>query len=254
MRAEEFLEVLSKNSKDETQIQALKNGIPLGTDSVGNLVFSKRQEQPFSVRHTCVTGPRRTAFIKRLITTLSCLYEKSEANFLVISPRLDYGELFRLQALDITAPFIRTVADLQAALACVKELMSMQQTGRGYPKLFLVLDGLEELDGTNTNADLEEYRNFFDALTCRKNVEVITGAELMRSIFSGYPGAFVGVGNCLVTTREEGVADVTYVQDDSSLSLPTVLHYPFMPSFTETVIYLNSLLPSQNVLATEENE
>ena len=83
---------------------------------------------------------------------------------------------------------------------------------------------------------------------------MITGAELMRSIFSGYPGAFVGVGNCLVTTREEGVADVTYVQDNSSLSLPTVLHYPSMPSFTETVIYLNSLLPSQNVLAAEENE
>lgn len=254
MRAEEFLEVLSKNSQEETQIQALKNGVPLGTDSVGNLVFSQRAAMPFSIRHTCVTGPRRTAFIKRLITTLSCLYEKSEVNFLVLSPRLDYGELFRLKALDVTAPFIRTKADLDAALSCVKELMSMQQTGGGYPKLFLIMDGLEELEGTNANADLEEYRVFLEALTRRNNVEVITGVELMRSIFSGYPGAFVGVGNCLVTTREEGVADVTYVQDDSSLSLPTVLHFPCAPSFMETVIYLNSLLPSENALSVGEAE
>ena len=254
MRAEEFLEILSKNSQDETQIQTLKNGLPLGVDSVGNLVFSQRAQKKYSIRHTCVTGPKRTAFIKRLITTVSCLYEKSEVNFLVLSPRLDYGELFRLKALDITAPFIRTKTDLEAALACVKELMSMQQTGGGYPKLFLVMDGLEELQGTNANADLEEYRSFFEALTYRKNVEVITGAELMRSIFSGYPGAFVGVGNCLVTTREDGVADVTYVQDDLSLSLPTVLHFPCAPSFTETVIYLNSLLPSDNALSVEDEE
>lgn len=254
MRTEEFLELLSRYSQEENGLENLKNGVPLGTDSVGNVVTAWKKNVPFALRQLCVTGPKRTAFIKRVVATLSCLYERSEANFLVISPRPDYGEAFRLQTLDITAPFIRTKADVDAALACVKDLMRMQQSGAGYPKLFLILDGLEELVGGNPNGDLEEYRVFFEALTRRNNVAVITGVELRKSIFSGYPGAFVGVGGCLVTTREDGVADVTYVQDDSSLSLPTVLHFPSAPSFTETVIYLNSLLLSENELATRTDE
>ena len=63
----------------------------------------------------------------------------------------------------------------------------------------------------------------------------------MRSIFSGYPGAFVGVGNCLVTTQGNGKADITYVGEDSSLSMPTPILFPDEPNITETVILLNSL-------------
>lgn len=250
MNAEEFLEILSNHLQDEGKIEALKDGIPLGTDSVNKLVFAFSKEPTFSLRHICVSGARRTAFIKRLMITLACVYDKTEANFLVLSPRLDYGELLRLQSLDMTAPFVRSKEDLSSALNCVKELMEMQQTGRGYPKLFLVLDGLEEVAGTNSNADLEEYRAFFESLTARKNVVVISGTDLMRSIFSGYPGAFVGAGNCLVTTREEGMADVTWVQEDSALSLPSILHFPSSPSFTETVIFLNAILKKE----TENND
>ena len=56
-------------------------------------------------------------------------------------------------------------------------------------------------------------------------MDIITGVDLMQSIFSGYPGAFVGVGNALVTTREQGKADVTLVADDASLSLPVAIEY-----------------------------
>lgn len=241
MRQEEFLNILSDYFQNEEGMDALRKGTPLGTDSVDKPVFSQLRDEPFTFRHTCVTGARRTAFIKRLLMTLSCLYLKDEACFFVLSPRLDYGELLRLANIDLTAPFLRTKADLNEALACVKELVSMRLSGGGYPKLFLVLDGLEELPDCNKNGDFEEYRAFFDVLSRRQNIEVITGAELMRSIFSGYPGAFVGVGNCLVTTQDDGVADVTYVGDDSQMSLPTVLHFPSAPSITETVIYLNSV-------------
>ena len=90
----------------------------------------------------------------------------------------------------------------------------------------LVLDGLEELETCNENGELQEYRDFFELLARRESVDIITGVELRRSIFSGYPGAFVGVGNALVTTKEVGQADVTVVGDDSSLSLPIAITYP----------------------------
>ena len=238
MRTEEYISFLME--KGQENVQKFRDGTPLGLDATDGVIFSQTREHPFTVRHTCVTGVGRTAFIKRLLIALSFLYEKTAANFLVLSPRLDYGELIRLHGLDITAPFLRQKSDLDAAMRCVQELVDLHTRERGCPKLFLVLDGLEELEGCNKNGDLEEYRNFFELLARQKNIEVVSGAELIKTIFSGYPGAFVGVGNCLVTTRESGKADVTYVGDDSSLSLPSLLRYPDAPSFTETVIWANA--------------
>ena len=63
----------------------------------------------------------------------------------------------------------------------------------------------------------------------------------MTSIFCGFPGACGGVGNCLVTTREVGKADVTYVGDDVALSMPVPMRYPSEPSIIETIIFLNSI-------------
>lgn len=242
MREEEFISLLSESSATETGVERLRAGVPLGVDSAGGVVFSQKRERTLTFRHTCVTGPKRTAFLRRLLVTLSCLYEKNEANFFIISPKTEYGELMRLNGADITAPFIRSKNDLASAVACLKELVQMYRSGqKGYPRLILVADGLEEIEGCNKNGDLEEYREIFDVCMRVENVEIFTGAELMRSIFSGYPGAFVGVGNCLVTTREDGKADVTYVGDDSSLSMPTPMTYPNSPSVTETLIFLNSL-------------
>ena len=241
MRAEEFITILVEKSTDEEAICALRAGIPLGVDGLGNTVLSQCKEHGYTVSHTCVTGARRTTFIRRLLMNLSCLYAPTEANFFILSPRNDYGELLRLQSADVTAPYLRDKSDLDESLRCLRELISLYRQGRGYPRLILVLDGLEELDGCNGNGDLEEYRTVFETLAREKNVDVISGVELMKSIFSGNPGVFVGVGNCLVTTREEGKADVTYVEQDSSLSLPVAITYPDSPSVTETLIFMNAL-------------
>jgi hypothetical protein len=244
MRSDAFISSISNLSGDDAKFEELKKGLPLGEDSVGNILLSQKREKPLTVRHTCVTGPGRGEFIRRLLLTVSCLYEKSEATFLVLSPKTEYGELLRLRNMDVTVPYIRTKSDLNFAVETFKELLKQRSYGRGYPKLFLVLDGLETLPECNRNGDLEEYREIFDILTRRVDVDVVSGADLMRSIFSGYPGAFVGVGNCLVTTRGEGKADVTYVGDDASLSLPVPMTYPTEPSFVETVIYFNALSAS----------
>ncbi len=240
MRSEEFISSLTALCAEDTGLQRVRAGVPLGQDLTGKVAFSQIREKPPLFRHTCVTGVKKTAFVKRLLCTLSCLYEKDEANFFVLSPRTDYGELLRLLHADITLPFVREKGDIDRALSCVKELVSLHERERGCPRLILVLDALEEIEGCNRNGDLEEYRAFFEAVARRSNIEVISGVELMKSIFSGYPGAFVGVGNCLVTTLEEGKADVTYVGEDSSLSMPTPIYFPSAPSITETVIALNA--------------
>ena len=246
MRSEEFIAFLTEKYADGQAMQSLKEGIPLGFDAAGEPVLSQLSKHAFTANHTCVTGARRTAFIKRLLITLSRLYNMAEANFLVLSPRTDYGELMRLKGMDVTLPYIRNRSDLEKAKACVKELTGEYARGAGYPKLFLVIDGLEELPDLNANGDLDEYRDFLSLLAREQNVALISGVELMRSIFSGNPGVFVGVGNCLVTTREEGRADVTYVGEDSSLSMPTAMQYPDAPSITETIISLNASYINDN--------
>lgn len=241
MRADEFISKVSGLSREDDRFEELKNGLPLGLDSTDGIVLAQKRRRPYTLRHTCVTGVGRSNFIHRFLITVSCLYDKSEACFFIISPKTEYGELLRLKSMDVTVPYIRTKADLDLAVSTIKELLAQRDGGVGYPHLFIVLDGLEELEDCNRNSDLEEYRNIFELFTRREDVDLICGTELMRSIFSGYPGAFVGVGNCLISLREEGKADVTYVNDDASMSLPIPIHYPSEPSIMETVIYLNAL-------------
>lgn len=241
MRSDEFISFLIKNCKTDDDVMRIQNGLPLGVDQGGNAVFARRQEQVQLTKHTCVTGLRKTAFIKRVLLTLSCLYDKTEACFFILSPKTEYGELLRLHNIDATVPYIRTKRDLDDAAKCLEELVALRDREKGCPKLFLVMDGLEEIDGCNQNGDLEEYRELLYAVSRKKNVEAISGVDLMKSIFSGYPGAYVGVGNCLVTTREESNADVTYAREDSTLSMPTPMSYPTTPSVMETIILFNAL-------------
>ncbi len=241
MRSDEFMSSLSALSVEDEKFENLRRSIPLGVDAVGNIVYARKKETPIYSRHICVTGSGKGAFIRRLLITLSCLYERSEACFFVLSPSADYGELLRMKNMDLTLPYIRLKSDLSPAIDTLKELLRMREYGRGYPRLFLVLDGLENLEGCNRNEDLEEYREIIDLLSRREGVELITGVELTKSIFSGYPGAFVGVGNCLVATRESGKADVTYVREDATLTMPSPMTYPDAPSLTETVLFFNSV-------------
>ena len=246
MRAEEYVARLTETSANAELLTRLCDGVPLGVDAANELVLSQTKAHPYTVRHTCVTGTRKTQYIRRLLCYLSSIYAKNQANFLIISPKTEYGELLKLYRLAATVPYIRTQADVEQAKECIQSLMEEYTRGAGHPRLFVVLDGLETLS-TDTNGDLQAYRTFLELVATQKNIHIISGVELMGSIFSGNPGVFVGVGNCLVTTREEGRADVTYVDDDCSLSMPIGMTYPSIPSPLETIIYLNSLQnkPSQ---------
>lgn len=241
MRTEEFITAVSRQAKENETFETLKKGLPLGEDMSGNILLAQKQDKSLTVRNTCVTGVGRTNFIRRLIITLSCLHEKEEACFFVLSPRTEYGELLRLHSVDITVPYVNDKSDLDGAVETLKELIRMRAFGGGYPRLFLVLDGLDELPDCNKNGDLSEYREIFTLLMRKADVEIICGVDLARSIFAGFPGAFLGVGNCLVTTREEGKADLTYVNEDSSLTLPVPMVYPGEPTVMESIIYLNAL-------------
>lgn len=241
MRTEELIKVVSSLSGNNEKFEEFKKGLPLGIDASGNILLAQKLESPLTIRNTCVTGAGKTNFIRRFLITISCLYDKEEACFFVLSPRVEYGDLLRLHSADVTVPYIRDKQDLSQALETLKELIHMRAFGKGYPHLFLILDGMDELEGSNSNGDLAEYREIFEMIMRKPDIDVICGADLARSIFSGYPGAFLGVGNCLITTREEGKADVTYVNDDSGMTLPSPMVYPSEPSVTESIIFLNSL-------------
>lgn len=241
MRSEEFIALLSSAAADEEKFDKARKDLPLGVDTVDNVVYAHKNTKPYSTRFTCVTGGGKSAFIKRLLITVSCLYDRADVCFLILSPNVEYGELLRLKSMDVTVPYIRTKSDLEFALETVRQLLREREYGKGYPRLFLVMDGIESLDGCNRNEDLEEYRDVIDLLARRDNVELIAGVELTKSIFSGYPGAFVGIGNCLVATREAGKADVTYVSDDATLTMPIPMSYPAAPSIMETILFFNSV-------------
>jgi len=241
MRSEVFISSLCACAKEEEKFEKMRRDLPLGEDSVGNIVYSHKNTTPYATRLTCVTGGAKTAFIRRLLIAVSCLYDKSEICFFVISPNLDYGELLRMKSMDVTTPYIRLRSDFELAIDTLKELLRMRENGKGYPRLVVVLDGIESLEDCNRNGDLEEYRNVIDMLACKEDVELIVGVELTKSIFSGYPGAFVGVGNCLIATRESGKADVTYVNEEAGLTMPLPITYPDTPSITETILFFNSV-------------
>ena len=239
MRTEELIEKLSEISKtNPAEFERLRTGIPLGLDSFQGVAVSHRENTIERYHHTCVSGAFKTEFIKRLILVLSCLYEKNEASFLILSPYLTYGELMALNRADITVPFVRGAEDLKAAQACLQDIVRMRGEGKPSPKLFVVLDGIETL--TEGDTALMSYRPFLDTVGT-SGVEIISGVDLQKSVFAGYPGGFVGVGNCLVTTGGSGSADLTYVNLDTSMSLPKNITYPSMPSVADAVVFFNSL-------------
>ncbi len=246
MTSKEFVALLSAQADEDEKFSTMQKNIPLGVDASGRIAYARREETLSFSRHTCVTGGGRSAFIRRLLITLACLYEREELCVFVLSPAPEYGELLRMRDMEITLPYIREKSDFERGVDTLRTLLRMREEGKGYPRLLVVLDGIESLEDCNRNHDLEEYRTVMELLSRRKDVDLISGVELTKSIFSGYPGAFVGVGNCLIATRELGNADVTYVQEDTSLTMPMPIHYPCAPSLTETILFFNSVAKEGN--------
>lgn len=239
MRTDELIATLSEISKtNPAEFDRLRESMPLGVDSFGGVAVSHRENKIERYHHTCVSGAFKTEFIKRLVLTLACIYERGEAAFLILSPYLTYGELMNLKNADVTIPFVRGGEDLKKALDCLQEIVRMRGEGKTAPKLFVVLDGIETLAEGDTA--LVSYRPFLDTVGV-SGIEIISGVNLQNTAFGGYPGGFVGVGNCLITTGNEGFADLTYVNLDTSMSLPKTVSYPSAPSVAECIAFFNGI-------------
>ena len=197
MRTETFIMEIMQRAKEKGNFEELRRQIPLGLDMGGEIVTAQKRTGAVALRHTCVTGSRRVECICNMLIMLSCFYEKYEVNFIILSPRKKYAELLGLKNMDVIVPYVRTKEELQTLKTGLHDLVNMYSRGGGYPHLFLVLDGLEELPDCN-DEELKEYKNLTDWLARRPNIELITGVDLRKSIFSGCPGAFVGIGNCLI--------------------------------------------------------
>ena len=103
MRSDEFIKTILKTT-DEQVLGSLRNDIPLGLDVVDKVALAKNGIGGVAFNHTCVAGVKRREFIRRLLITLSCLYGKDEACFFVVSPKEEYGELLKLNNIDVTVP------------------------------------------------------------------------------------------------------------------------------------------------------
>ncbi|MBO5334759.1 MAG: hypothetical protein J6A87_02160 [Clostridia bacterium] len=235
MKTEEFIKrIKGENRIDPKRTNELRSQLPLGEYANGEYVLSHQINDPERYHHTCVSGSMRAEFIARLVLTLSGLYSRSEAVFLIVSPNLYYGQLMSLKSADVTVPFVLSERDIPPVLETVKKLAAMRQGKKTEAKTFLVLDGLELLEPENKRSTLDCYRPFFEAVGT-SGIEMITGVDLANTIYAGYPSTFIGIGNCLVTPALDGEMDVTYVGIDGSMSSPQRAKYPSLPSLKECI-------------------
>jgi hypothetical protein len=237
MNTQDFINALSMAAEEDGFVfDDLRARLPLGLDSENNIVVAGQREVLFT--HACVTGRGRTEFIRRLILTLSCLYDKSKANFVVISPKRDYFELLRLTRSNVVAPLIDNMDGAIKGLEFARsQAINYAKTGENYGKLFLVLDGLETL----SNGSFDCYLPFFN-LAHAYGVDIITGVDLIGSLFENRPQDFIGVGNSLISVSAIDKADVVYAQKNGVLTLPISVRFPSEPSVAETLSYVNGLV------------
>ena len=73
-------------------------------------------------------------------------------------------------------PYVRSVSDVDAAFETVKELLQLRATKAGCPKLFVALDGLEELPDADRSGTLSAYKRFID-LIAGSGAEIVSGIQ-----------------------------------------------------------------------------
>ena len=240
MKTEEFLtRIKGERRVDMQRFEDLRTRLPLGEYADGEYVLSHRENDVERYHHTCVTGAMRAEFISRLLLTLTGLYQKSEAVFFIVSPNLYYGQFMKLATADVIVPFVTSERDIPPIIEAVRTLAKQRAEKPTRAKTFLVLDGLELLEDEEKRAALDCYRPFFEAVGT-SGIEIITGVDLAKTIFAGYPAAFVGLGNCRVTPSVGGEMDVTYVGIDGSMTLPKKCTYPSLPTVAECIELRNA--------------
>ena len=240
MKTEEFLTRIKGESRvDPERFEDLRARLPLGEYADGEYVLAHRENDVERYHHTCITGAMRAEFIARLLLTMAGLYQKSEAVFIIVSPNLYYGQFMKLASADVIVPFLVSERDMPPVLETVRALAKQREGKKTRAKTFLVLDGLELLVEEGKRSSLDCYRPFFEAVGT-SGIEIITGVDLAKTIFAGYPAAFVGLGNCLVAPSVGGEMDITYVGIDGSMTLPKKCSYPALPTVSECIELRNA--------------
>lgn len=198
--------------------------LPLGLDEQGEVVLSHAQNRQDRYFHTCVTGGKRTRFIMDTVCSLAMAYGEGKATFLILSDKSEYVRLLSLKGADITVPYLRSEQDFQTLTALAERTAKDRKENPAYPRFFLVMDGLDGLQFLKKDDSLSIERALLERVA--GGAEVLSGVDFSDSIFSGFPGAFVGVGNSLVSADGRGIADVTFVNADCSLGCPKPIAYP----------------------------
>lgn len=241
MRVREFLSLLSETAaKNQYRFEAFRSRMPLGFYGNGEIAAAHRDEKTGRRRAVWITGEKRRAVLASLILATSCLYDEGEACFFILSPSLEYGKLLSVSGADISAPYIRNAEDFTLAVEQISSLCAMRRMKTGYPKLFVVCDGLEEIPSLAENDVTDPYLRLADTLAFCDS-ELLVSIDLSKSRFSGFPGAAAGIGNCVISCKGEGKADITQVEKDSSLGLPREADCPFEEDLSLAVREWNSL-------------
>ena len=243
MTAEDFFKQLASVAGDSPErFNEIIERLPLGLDLEKRFVFARNLstvDMPVGAlsRHTCVVGTGRSAFIRRLILTLVGVHDEGKISFVIASPKREYAELLKLKRTDVFIPVLKSVDDLWNVIRVCREQSDLRVGGgeKIYGKLVIVADGLEEF----TNGALDCYLPFFSMT--KTGAELITGVDLVGSVFSSSPQSFVGNGGCLITVTNRGVADVSRVSLSGELELPTPFEYPSEPSLSEVISLVNEV-------------
>ncbi|MBQ9117650.1 MAG: hypothetical protein IJY11_00405 [Clostridia bacterium] len=197
--------------------------VPLGWEESGEVVFSHRKDRADRYCHTCVTGAQRKAFVMETVKSLAVAYGEGKASFLVLSPHREYAKLLELKKADVTVPYLLSERQFSAMKNLANAQASARKENPRLPKFFVVIDGLEELPFLPKDNAFTFLRKWVDELS--GGAEIITAVDFKGSIFAGFEGAFVGVGNSLVSADETGKADVAYVGDGCVLDYPQAIRY-----------------------------
>ena len=243
MTAEEFFKHLATAANDNPdRFEEFLDRLPLGLDGEKRFVLARGLsgvDSPMKTlsRHTCVVGTGRSAFIRRLLLTLIGARDEGTVAVVIVSPKREYAELLKLKTADIFMPVLNSVEDLWEVLRVCREQADLRVGGGEtiYGKLIIVADGLEELTG----GGMECYLPFF-ALSST-GAELITGVDLVGSVFASSPQSFVGNGGCLITVTNRGFADVSRVGLSGNLELPKPFEYPSEPSLSEAIALVNEV-------------
>ena len=220
MRSQEWIDTLQRLQEEGLSLSQ----VPLGWDKEKNPIFSHRKNRPDRYCHTCVTGACRTSFLRDTVCALLEAYGVGGARVLVLSPKREYLQLLSAKGVDVLVPYIGVESQFEKMKAFVLSEVEARKQNARLPRLFIVIDGLESLPFLPKDNAFTYLRKLIADLS--GGAEILTAVNFKGSIFDGFEGAFVGVGNSLISADSLGKADVAYVGDDCQLDFPQAITYP----------------------------